>query len=345
MRMCSCFLVLTLIAPFAVADDSSSHQVYAKPVARTAPTYPSSELSRGHQGWVELNYVVTEEGEVIEPVVEASSGSRAFERAAMRTVKRWRYEPALLDGEPIQQCKTSVRIVFAIDGAQDKVSRRFRKQYRKIEKDIEQGNIDTASLALEGAFQAKGLSLGELSWLWVLQLRIAWIQGDEEQQLTAVRQALAGSKGSIPDELKEGLLKTKAFLEFQNGNYAATLSAYDDLKAIDDADTSELDPVIEKIQNIVDGDQLISNAAEIGRDGSCESCDSQWRYKPMRRTIELTDINGPLGNLELRCDWQRYVDEARESVAWKIPDSWGECSVVVHGETGTTFNLVELPDA
>ncbi len=103
MRTGLLLLGLAFIAPDAIADESSSHRIYAKPVKRTAPTYPSSELRNAQQRWVELNYVVAEDGTVIEPVVEASSGSRAFERAAINTVKRWQYEPSLQDGDPVQQ--------------------------------------------------------------------------------------------------------------------------------------------------------------------------------------------------------------------------------------------------
>ena len=345
MRMCFSLLVLTLIAPIAIADSSSSHRIYAKPVKRTAPDYPSSELRKGQQGWVELNYVVTKEGKVVDPVVEASSGSLAFERAAIKTVKRWRYEPALLDGEPIQQSKTKVRISFALEGAETGVSRRFHRTYRKIDETLERGEIDSATLQLEEAFQLKGLTLGELSWLWALRARIAGIQGDREQQLIAVRRALAVASDFIPDNLRSGLLTTQVVLEIQENNFAAALDAYSTLKAVEGADTSKLDPVVDKIHALVGSDRPLGVAAEIGGDRSCETCASQWRYRPMRRAIEITEIDGTLGNLELRCEWQRYVDEAREDVAWEIPASWGECSVVVHGEAGATFKLVELPDA
>ena len=345
MRMCFWLLVLTLTAPIAIADGSSSHRIYAQPVKRTAPNYPSSELRKGQQGWVDLNYVVTKEGAVIEPVVEASSGSLAFERAAINTVKRWRYEPAMLNGEPIQQCKTKVRISFAIDGAKTRVSKRFHRTYRKIDKALDRGEIDSASVELEDAFSLQGLTLGELSWLWVLKARIAGVRGDKEQQLIAVRRALAVPSGFIPDKLRSGLLATRVVLEIQEKNFAEALDAYSTLKATEGADASELDPLVENIQALVGSDQLLVSAAEIGGDGSCETCTSQWRYKPMRRALEITDIDGTLGNLELRCEWQRYVDEARENVAWEIPASWGDCTVVVHGEAGTTFKLVELPGA
>ena len=345
MKMGYWLLALTLVAPVAAADERASHQVYAKPIVRPAPMYPRSELRSRQQGWVDLNYVVNTEGEVIEPVVEASSGSRAFERAALNSVKRWRYEPAMLNGEPIQQCKTAVRISFAVDGSQTGVSRRFHGNYRKIEKALEKGEVDAASSALEDAFDSKGLTLGELSWLWALKARIAGMHGDRKQQLVAVRRALAVSKDWVPEELRVGLLKTRFILEIQENNLAAAMDAYSKLQAIDGADTSQLDPVIENIQAIVESDQLLFSAAEIGGDGTCETCTSQWRYRPVRRAIEIIDIDGNLENLELRCEWKRYVDEARENVAWQIPASWGDCSVVVHGETGSTFKLVELPDA
>ena len=339
------FSVLILIAANAAADGSTSKQVYAKPVDRSAPRYPSSELRKRQQGWVELNYVVTKAGDVVEPVVEASSGSRAFERVALDTVRNWRYEPAMLNGEPIQQCKTAVRISFALDGTQSEVSRKFYRKYRRIDKALAKGEIDSASSELEKAFELKGLTLGELSWLWALQARLAGLQEDREQQLVAVRRALAVSEDWIPDKLRIGLLTTRVILELKQNNFAAALEAYSDLRSIDGANTADLDPIIQNIREHIDGDELLVSEAVIGGDASCESCSSQWRYEPMRRAIEITDVDGTLGNLELRCEWQRFVDKARENVAWSIPASWGECSVVVFGETGSTFKLVELPDA
>lgn len=343
MRMCLCFLALILATHVSVADESSSHRIYAKPVVRTAPKYPMTELRDRQQGWVELNYVVTTDGTVIEPVVEASSGSRAFERAAVKTVKRWRYEPALLNGEPVQQCKTAVRISFAIKGSQTGVSRNFHRKYRKMDRAVDEGDLDFATSELELAFRSKGLTLGERSWLWALQSRIDGIRGDRRRQLISVRRALNVSGDWIPDKLRTALLMTQVILEIENGNYSAAMSAYSDLKSIDDADTSKLDPIAEEIRALAESDQLIYKAAEIGGAQNCETCESHWQYKPLRRAIEITDVDGKLGNLELRCEWQRFVDGAREGVAWEIPNSWGDCSVVVHGETGSTFKLVELP--
>lgn len=343
MRACLLLIVIALVTPGASADESPQHRSTAKPIDRSPPRYPAHELRRNQQGWVVLNYIVTDDGQVIEPVIEESSGSPAFERAAIQTVEDWRYEPALLNGEPVQQCKTRVRIAFAIRGSQDRVSRPFYARYRKMEQTLNEGDIETASAELESALESEGLTLAEMSWLWALRARIAGLQGDKEQQLSALRRATAGSPEWTPEDLRIGLLTTRTALELESGDFSAAMQSYEDLKSVESADTSTLDTFIEQISSLVESDELFFAEARIGGNLNCETCETQWQYRPLRRAIEIADIDGDLGNLELRCEWQRFVDEAREGVTWNIPESWGDCSLVVYGETGATFKLFEIP--
>ena len=343
MRACLFLIAVALTTPFALADEAAQHRISAKPIERSAPRYPVHELRRNQQGWVVLNYVVTDDGRVVEPVVEESSGSRAFEDAAMYTVKTWRYEPARLNGKPVQQCKTKVRIAFAMEGAEPKVSRPFYAKYRKMENMLDEGDVDGATEALHTALASEGLSLGEMSWLWAFEARLAGIEGAREQQLAALRRATAGSSQWVTEELLTGLLTTQTALELESGDFSSATQSYEALKSIDSADTSQLDPFIQQIRLLVEGDELFFTDAVIGSNPNCETCDSKWQYRPLRRAIEIADIRGQLGDLELRCEWQRFVDQAREGVTWIIPRNWGDCLLVVHGEAGSTFKLFEIP--
>jgi len=343
MRTCFCLIAIALAAPAALAAATPEIRSAAKPVDRSPPRYPAHELRRNRQGWVLLNYVVTDDGRVIDPVIEESSGSPAFERAAKQTVEDWRYEPALLNGEPVQQCKTQVRIAFAIRGAQDKVSRPFYTRYRAIETRLNEGEVEKAAGQLESAFDSDGLTLAELSWLWALRARIAGIQGDRDAQLSALRRATAGSPDWTPADLRAGLLTTRTALELETGDFSAAMQSYEELQSIESADITALEPFIEQIVSLVASDELFFAEARIGGNANCETCESQWQYRPLRRAIEIADVDGELGKLELRCEWQRFVDKAREGVTWNIPESWGDCSLVVHGETGATFKLFEIP--
>ncbi len=112
-----------------------------------------------------------------------------------------------------------------------------------------------------------------------------------------------------------------------------------ELKSIGLADTSALDPFIEQVSALVESDDLLFAEARIGDNPNCETCASLWQYRPLRRSIPIAEVDGELGNLEFRCEWRRFVDQAREGVAWDVPESWGDCTLVVHGESGSTFKL------
>lgn len=58
------------------------------------PPYPASARRDGEQGTVVLKVMVTPEGAAGHVELAQSSGSAALDRAALDTVKRWRFVPA-----------------------------------------------------------------------------------------------------------------------------------------------------------------------------------------------------------------------------------------------------------
>lgn len=59
-----------------------------------APLYPLSARERGQEGWVELSFIVSADGRVLDPIVERSSGQAVFERAALDAATRLLYSAA-----------------------------------------------------------------------------------------------------------------------------------------------------------------------------------------------------------------------------------------------------------
>lgn len=67
------------------------------------PPYPRDAIKAGAQGTVMLRVLVDVDGRPLEVVVERSSGHRSLDREAVRQVQqRWRFEPAMRDGRPVQ---------------------------------------------------------------------------------------------------------------------------------------------------------------------------------------------------------------------------------------------------
>jgi periplasmic protein TonB len=84
------------------------------PIVQVAPQYPRRAAERGLEGYVLLEFVVTRQGTVRDPVVIDSSSS-IFDRAAMDAVMRFRYRPRVIDGEPVEVPGVRFRITFQLE--------------------------------------------------------------------------------------------------------------------------------------------------------------------------------------------------------------------------------------
>lgn len=75
---------------------------YAGYLNNPAPEYPEVALDRGWQGQVILRIKVQPSGKPSTIQVKKSSGYKALDDAASRTVKRWTFSPALQGSTPIE---------------------------------------------------------------------------------------------------------------------------------------------------------------------------------------------------------------------------------------------------
>jgi protein TonB len=73
------------------------------PIVRIAPQYPREALMKGIEGWVELEFVISADGAVVDPQVIAAEPVRMFNNAAMRAILRWKFRPRFADGRAISR--------------------------------------------------------------------------------------------------------------------------------------------------------------------------------------------------------------------------------------------------
>lgn len=71
------------------------------PLSQPAPRYPQEALNRNIGGTVRVRVMVAADGSVERMDVAESSGNRYLDRAAMEAVRRWRFKPAMRDGQPV----------------------------------------------------------------------------------------------------------------------------------------------------------------------------------------------------------------------------------------------------
>jgi TonB family protein len=79
-----------------------------------APSYPVRAREHNIEGWVDLEFTVTKDGTTRDPVVRAAEPANTFDRAATDAVKRWRYEPRVVNGAVVEQrVETRLRFLLA----------------------------------------------------------------------------------------------------------------------------------------------------------------------------------------------------------------------------------------
>ena len=84
------------------------------PLVRVDPEYPPRARQQGIEGWVEIEFTITPVGTIQDAVVIASNPSFVFDRAALRAVRKWRYNPKVENGVAVARPGILVRLRFEI---------------------------------------------------------------------------------------------------------------------------------------------------------------------------------------------------------------------------------------
>ena len=84
------------------------------PVVVIRPMYPREAAISGTQGWVKVEFIITEVGTVKDPRVIDAKPPRVFNREAIRAILKWKFKPRVVDGIAVERRATQV-IDFTLD--------------------------------------------------------------------------------------------------------------------------------------------------------------------------------------------------------------------------------------
>jgi protein TonB len=85
------------------------------PIVKVAPIYPRRAQARGIAGYVIVEFTVTKNGSVKDPMVVEANPESLFDRAAMNAVLKFKYKPRVVDGEAMAVAGVQNKITFQID--------------------------------------------------------------------------------------------------------------------------------------------------------------------------------------------------------------------------------------
>jgi protein TonB len=82
------------------------------PIVRVNPQYPLRASERGIEGWVAVEFTISKLGTVKNPMVIGSHPSSIFDRSALKAIRKWKYNPKIEDGEPVERPGVKVKLTF-----------------------------------------------------------------------------------------------------------------------------------------------------------------------------------------------------------------------------------------
>lgn len=361
MRMLAALALFSLVGAVAGAADPATGEAQeprvdsadalvqsrARPLYRNPPTYPRDALALGLEGWVVLSYVVREDGSTADPVVESSSGIRDFELAAKRAVRGWRFEPATRNGKPVEQCEVRTRLVFAIDlpDQQRGATRLFRNEWLRIQRLVDQGQVDDALARADALAQRRGLNLYETARIAMLRATLHDRAENQHQALASLRAAVAGGDFLGDPDLLVILREAQLGLELDLGEYSRAIDSAQWLLENDSGNVVErIQPVLDQLMELRYGRNHLGVSGYIGDwTGLEENQQPFWTHALLRQQFGLEDIDGEVRALDLRCSYQRVLVDYSPEVAWTTRPDWGDWDVYVYGAPGTRFRLIEYP--
>ncbi|HUN61073.1 MAG TPA: energy transducer TonB [Candidatus Sulfotelmatobacter sp.] len=86
--------------------------INARLVRRIEPVYPPLAMQLRREGRVELHAIIATDGTI--QSLEVESGEALFIQSALAAVREWRYQPTILDGQPIE-VDTHITVIYSLN--------------------------------------------------------------------------------------------------------------------------------------------------------------------------------------------------------------------------------------
>ncbi|HEY5754277.1 MAG TPA: TonB family protein [Steroidobacter sp.] len=323
--------------PAEPADQSAATlEVYKAPRLKKTvmPRYPDSERSGGDEGWVVLNLMVDPDGKPMEVTVVESTGIRAFEKEALRSVQSWTFEPAALGNQPIA-AGTNVKVTFVLREPARGARSEFVRAYRLALEAINQGDRAQADLQIE---KLKAHNLYEDAYLNLARYHYYQKWGTDAQSYDALRHAIAGEEHDryLPKDTFNQTLQLIFVLQLKLNDLAGALDTWDQLQAngVSKESVPKLQLAVDQIKLLQQKSSPYSVAGTIG-DGS------SWFITLFKKEFEIEVVSGKVAEIKLRCDKDYVLFRYEPEMHYKVADRLDKCQMEVIGDPGTAFKLIQ----
>jgi len=340
-RLLIAALGLTLTIPNSYANEPSNQVKHIltyeepKPIRRVSPKYPVEAAKDGREGWTRLSFVINEQGRVRDVLLLESSGSADLDRESIRAVKKWKYSPAIENGKPVEQCMNSVQMDFKMGGRTTIGARKhFKKQYTIALDYFNQKDYDNMLIALEKLSEIRKRHLSENNYYHLLYADYYKEIGQPDKELLHLNKV--ATNGDLTDKQAFSVLYRRYNRQLVTNKLTSAIRTYKKL-----IETEAAQQYLPQLTQSFDSlTKFINEEQEIVVNGDIGTSDF-WTHRLLRNQFTLTDIQGNLNKIDVRCSNKRHVYTVENDNSWSLPSSWKNCSIYLYGDDNTTFKVVE----
>jgi protein TonB len=87
--------------------------IAAIPTFRVPPVYPPRAMRNGIEGVVTVEFTITADGGVTNPIIVKSEPAKIFDQAVLRAIKKWKFKPRIVDGQAVaRRARQDIRFIL-----------------------------------------------------------------------------------------------------------------------------------------------------------------------------------------------------------------------------------------
>ncbi len=347
-------LVLLLIGVRSPAQESTAVDIYRSPrlkhfeapscdvtVSRIADPAACQVLKSGRGGWVTLDFMVDTQGKPFEISVSRSTGFEALDALAMKAIAASTFEPASVNGNPIESAFTFKYVVW--EGPEESViGGPFISRYDALKRALKKNDRAAADAALKKMVIT---NLSEDAMFGMATYLYAQKWGDQSQQLEGLQRALAhegntlsnsgGRIHDLPRFFVDQALQLSMDLQIKLHLYAEALQTYRRLQGagLDSATLAQFKTAAAQLEKIRTDNSWYSVAADMPQ--------GTWSLNLFKRHFRAEVAAGSISQVKLRCE-RRYVAFAFDpNLQYDLAPNSGNCAIEMLGAPGTRFKLIQ----
>ncbi|GEM_PF-5367157 len=307
-----------------------------EPKKRIDPRYPTEYARGGLEGWVQLTFSINEKGKVADIKIVDSTGYKLFEREAVKALKKWRYTPAHLDGQPISYTKNAVRLDFSLGDGTDTISDDLRNSYSQFYDKTEANDISSAQSIIDNINKTKTANLTEHVLKQKLKADHYALINDQASRYIALDDAFHSLKWTgLADPFVSNYITSLINAAAITGKFVEAREVYKEVFTDQDIEPNEsVVTIMRYIEQEMKSPEPFLTESIINNHESTH-------FSLHRRKFSVNKTEGSVDELELRCDEQFASITTFDDTIYTIPDDWGSCVLRFLGEQNSRVSVMQ----